>query len=485
MLLERFNAAGWEQWDVQRLPAIPDGMPILVDDDLLFADGVSRRPATVVNRWLRDLPNNKVASAGSWWAYGRAVKAWIEHLHVHGIELFDTRVRLKDALSTYAAFHESGPIGERWQATYWNQQVSILSGFYQWAVAEAGVSAVPFTYKQATAAFGGTKTTVMTNLATRRVGKPHVTVRYLEPEFEDLFLKGLGGLGPDGAADMNFHGRELSRNGAGGALALGTGMRRREFSMLLVYELPALPRRPTEVPIEFPVPAPLAKGRKFRRTWITFEDLERVHGHVRLDRQMTGVGSTWTPPRSWGEPLYVTEPDVRGGRVNGTRVLWGALTPAERMRLVAPEGGSCLLWLKSRGAPFTAWSTVFERTSQRIAKRWDPRFPHVYPHRCRHTFAMRTLEKLARGYYASAAQLGSGDADAVWLHFLTANEPLLILRDLLGHSSVLTTEMYVKRLDVSRIYKQAYASSYEARASSLQLTKAEIEVEAEFKEEGS
>jgi hypothetical protein len=73
----------------------------------------------------------------------------------------------------------------------------------------------------------------------------------------------------------------------------------------------------------------------------------------------------------------------------------------------------------------------------------------------------------------------------VWLHFLTANEPLLILRDLLGHSSVLTTEMYVKRLDVSRIYKQAYSSSYEARASSLQLTKAEFEVEAEFKEEGS
>ncbi|WP_326742433.1 hypothetical protein PXH67_11115 [Streptomyces sp. P8-A8] len=98
---------------------------------------------------------------------------------------------------------------------------------------------------------------------------------------------------------------------------------------------------------------------------------------------------------------------------------------------------------------------------------------------------MRTLEKLARGYYASAAQLASDDADAVWLHFLTANEPLLILRDLLGHSSVLTTEMYVKRLDVSRIYKKAYASSYEARASSLQLTKAEIEVEAEFKEEDS
>jgi hypothetical protein len=32
----------------------------------------------------------------------------------------------------------------------------------------------------------------------------------------------------------------------------------------------------------------------------------------------------------------------------------------------------------------------------------------------------------------------------------------MVLRDLLGHSSVLTTEKYLRRLDTTRIYREAY-----------------------------
>ena len=85
----------------------------------------------------------------------------------------------------------------------------------------------------------------------------------------------------------------------------------------------------------------------------------------------------------------MTEPDARGGRVNGVRRPWATLTPAERRRLVAPDGGSCLLAAKNDGGPFTAWATVFERTSDRIRARFEPRFPHVNPHRLRHSFSMR------------------------------------------------------------------------------------------------
>ena len=79
------------------------------------------------------------------------------------------------------------------------------------------------------------------NLAVRRTPKPHVTVRYLEPDFTRLFLDGLRGLGPGGGPDLCYRGRELARNAAVGELALATGMRLQEFSSLLAWEIPPLP----------------------------------------------------------------------------------------------------------------------------------------------------------------------------------------------------------------------------------------------------
>lgn len=70
----------------------------------------------------------------------------------------------------------------------------------------------------------------------------------------------------------------------------------------------------------------------------------------------------------------VSDPDARGGRINGVRRSWDSLTAAERRRLVAPEGGSCVLAVKADGGPFTAWATVFERTADRIRARFEPRF---------------------------------------------------------------------------------------------------------------
>jgi hypothetical protein len=190
-----------------------------------------------------------------------------------------------------------------------------------------------------------------------------------------------------------------------------------------------------------------------------------VHQYLQLDRAVTGHGSRWQPPTRWGEPLLVTEPDARGGRINGTRRPWHLLTPAERGRLVAPGGGSCLLALKNGGGPFTAWATVFERTSNRIRARFEPRFPHVSPHRLRHSFAMRTLEYLVTGHYRQAAKfVKATDADAALALYLSKADPMLVLRDLLGHSSVLTSEKYLRRLDTTRIYREAYEHAGPPRA---------------------
>ena len=163
----------------------------------------------------------------------------------------------------------------------------------------------------------------------------------------------------------------------------------------------------------------------------------------------------------------MSDPGPDGGRVNGRRVKWASLTAAERLRLVAPGGGSCLLAVRAGGGPFTAWESVFTRASERIRARFEPRFPLVHPHRLRHSMAMATLERLVGGFYVQAVQLaaatggGTGtDAaagpDAALALYLAKSDPLMVLRDLLGHSSALTTEAYLRRLDMTRIYADAY-----------------------------
>ena len=78
MLMTLFSSGGWESWDVELRPAIPEGMPVLVDEDLRFEDGGVPRPVTVVNRWLRQLPGSGCPAPRSWLAYGRAVRDWME-----------------------------------------------------------------------------------------------------------------------------------------------------------------------------------------------------------------------------------------------------------------------------------------------------------------------------------------------------------------------------------------------------------------------
>ena len=485
VILSFFSSRGWESWDVANRPLIPERMPVLVDDDLLFEDGPGApRPAVAVNRWLRELPASGCPAPGSWESYARVVKAWSEFLALHGVSLFGSRERLKAALGKYAGYRAAGPPERRFAATTWGRHMSVLSLFYRWAMDEGYAQAEPFTYRMARALFAGTGRTARVNLAVRRTPKPHVTIKYLEPDFTSLFLNGLRGLAPDGGPDPHYRGRELARNAAIGELALATGMRAQEFSSLLSWEIPPLPPAPTKVPIPFPVPAAVAKGRKFRITWISYEALAAVHHYLEVDRPATTSGTAWRPPRNWGEPLLVTDPDARGGRVNGVRRRWETLTPAERRRLVAPGGGTCILAAKAGGGPFTAWASLFERTADRIRARYEPRFPHVFPHRLRHSFSMRTLEYLVSGHYRQAAELakatddGTGPDPALML-YLTKADPLLVLRDLLGHSTVLTTEKYLRKLDTTRIYRDAYEHSGlgDGQAAG---TEAQREADAEF-----
>lgn len=478
-----FSSVGWESWELGRKPLIREGMPVLIDEDLRFEDEAGTpRPTVAVNLWLRELPVNGAPARRSWRIYAEALCAWLEFLSGVDVAAFDGRGELRAALSAYAGHRLcSGPLAARWEPVTWNLHTKVLAKFYRWAVAEGHAPAEPFSYTTARRIADGVVREYQRNLALLRTAKPHTTIKYLDAGFAELFVRALGGLLPDGRTDEAYRGRYVGRNATMGELVLASGLRRREFTHLLVFEVPPLPARRSVVPVLFPVGHGVAKGQKQRTSWIDHDVLARVHGYIALERAVATRGSTWTPVR---EALRVEEPDWEGGRINGQRRPWRTLTPAERLRLVAPDGGSCLLAVQANGAPFVDWPTVFRRTSRRVQARFEPRFPLAHPHRLRHTFAMRTLELLVNGYYRQAAGLvRDGDADAGLALYLTKADPLMVLRDLLGHSSATTTELYLRRLDVTRIYRDAY----ERAGQHVGFVPAEItaEVEAEFSAESA
>ena len=71
--------------------------------------------------------------------------------------------------------------------------------------------------------------------------------------------------------------------------------------------------------------------------------------------------------------------------------------------------------------------------------------------------------------------------DAALALYLAKSDPMMVLRDLLGHSSVITTEAYLRRLDMTRIYADAYERA--GRDAGLISATAEREADEEFADE--
>jgi integrase len=229
-------------------------------------------------------------------------------------------------------------------------------------------------------------------------------------------------------------------------------MRSQEFSHLLVWELPSPPLDGETGIVALPLPAAITKGAKARTTWVPTEALADVHAYVALERAVAVGESGWRPA---GEALAVSDPDATGGRVNGRRVRWSSLGPAERRRLVAPGGGAAVVAVRADGGPLGDWEHTFAAASRRCG-RIDARFPIVTPHMLRHTFAVHTLRYLVRTHLADTAKLMRvSGGDPGWALALRAQDPLLVLRDLLGHTSVSTTEVYLRMVDTTRLFTDA------------------------------
>ena len=92
----------------------------------------------------------------------------------------------------------------------------------QWAQQEGFASAGPFSYSTGRRIADGAVWTHRRNHAKLRPAKRHAQIKYLERDFAELFLRALAGLTPDGSPDEAYRGRELGRNAAVGRLALAS-----------------------------------------------------------------------------------------------------------------------------------------------------------------------------------------------------------------------------------------------------------------------
>ncbi|MFH9944402.1 tyrosine-type recombinase/integrase [Streptomyces murinus] len=478
-----YSPSEWDTWSLGRRPLIPEGMPVLVDEDLVLEEGGKLRPAAVANLWFRELPISGAPARRTWKTYAQGVRSWLEFLAERGVDPLSERDDLRAALSAFSEYRFAGPLKARWDEGTWNLNINTVARFYDWAVDQGHCAVQPFTYAIVRRYTDAGVQKAKRNTATVRAAKPHARVKYLEADFRQMFVRALAGLRPDGEPD-SFRGRHLGRNAAMASLVLSSGLRSQEFTHLLSYELPSLPVRRSSVPVRFPLAAQITKGKKARETWADYDALLEVRQYVELDRAAVLMGREYVPAARLGEPLPVVEPDWEGGTVGGRRVSWRKLTLNERLRMVTPDGAPAIIAVQSDGTPFIDWPTTFRRASARIRRDFEPRFPTVTPHMLRHSFAMATLERLVKGHYARAAALvADADEDAALALYLTKQDPLLVLRDLLGHTSVTTTEIYLARLDVHRIYRDVYRDA--GRHSGAAAAEADAEFDGEEGGDGS
>lgn len=425
------SVAAAERWLADL--GLPHGMPFLLGGDGL--------PDRVANRWLASLPTHGCRSRSTWRAYALNWAEWARFLQARGAT--PLAATGEDVAAFYSAQRlDRGGVGVG-RAT-WNRKVAALESFYRWAIDRGLVPSSPFVYREAWArGSDGVVRSVRRNLAKERSGRPHATLKWLESDRLAVFLAvGLGGLLPEGSEDAMFLGRNAARNRAFGELLASSGLRVQEGSYLLVHELPVA-EGPGGRLVALNVPGAIAKGGVPRRTIVSTAALRMIESYVRIER--SAVGGGWSPTGA----LEVRDATADGGCVEGRWARWAAVDIHARARLV--ENGGAIAWPRSAaGGPMTDWSDVFARATERC-RAFAPGFPRVTPHTLRHTFAVHTLRRLVSQTVRRVREHEHDPALDVMAGYWRIHDPLLALRDLLGHASVTTTQVYLHAIDPTRL----------------------------------
>ncbi|MEU1447151.1 site-specific integrase [Streptomyces mirabilis] len=436
---------------------IPDGMPVVLGPDM--------RPVEPLSSWFRYL-----AYLGrdpeTMRSYAYVVLRLAEFLAWRGRDVLTATESDLLAYRRQRLEVQSVPIDP---VTTWDREASTVNGLFGW-LAEAGhVRHRPLRMPKA---YGSGLTQAM-------------QVRHLVLE-QYLFFRdvGMGGQRPDGEIDTAFRGGFPHRNRAAVELALMTGMRKREWSSVL---LPELSRRPGG-PAGFVLQACAKYGRR-RDVYVPAGPLDLVETYALLERAEIVERSARRLARRHRELFVVDSVDEGRGRLAGVlggrrRVFDMARMAAGLRRITVREGSggleSMAVFLGQGGLMLSAssWDRIRRHAWQRMLAFADfgqalvlPRKPYRY-HDLRHTFALRLLKHLTR-LVIEREQRRADRRSLVSLAEHISMNPLLIVQRALGHASPRTTYGYLAYLDDPMNYVD---EAFRAWADSDGATYAEIAI---------
>jgi integrase len=379
--------------------------------------------------------------------YGRAVGRVGGYLSELGSDVLSAAESDLVAYRNHRTLWQKKPIG----GSAWGKESSVLDDLYGFLV-DCGF----LSYRPVRLAARGR------NAMAPRV-RASMDIRHLTFEqfryFRDV---GLGGQSSDAQVDRGFRGWSPLRGRAGSDIALGSGMRWREWSTVLLPEIGLWPGTPGGA-AEFTVQA-CAKYGKPRPIYVPEDAVESADLFCLLERPDIVRRAARGLERKARDLFVVSEVDAAGGRVRG--VLGGVVReyqmstmPAKLRRITVHEGEfglEALSLFVCRGGltpGADAWKSYRHRAWRRMIALADRTTPHLPArrwrwHDLRHTYALQLLtylENLMDGTEPDPQARRRRHRSYLTGHI--RHNPLLIVSRRLGHANPETTYQYLQYTD--------------------------------------
>ncbi|MDI9847628.1 site-specific integrase [Rhodoblastus sp. 17X3] len=448
---------------------VPDGMPFLLGDEGDYDK--------VINKFFRDLPFLGCGSVNTWRAYARDIVTFCRFLSERrgGKHLLNATV--EDVRQYYRTRRLTGLAAVAPET--WNRGVTALQKFFEWALEEKRIIAVPFTYKTVVMRRPGTTATqpVQHNTALERVGSD-ATIKCVSLDdyiaFRDI---GLLGYLPEGGLDPNFRGRNRLRNAAFAELLVTTGIRLEEGGSMLKEETPDAAEKKWLGfrSCKMRLAKLTTKGDKGRPIWVPKRVLnEHIYPYIQEERdnavcRATDCGAYETVldalhVSAWRRTGCTIQ--QAGGR--SQKIPYDQLSPGQRRQMFSLDHNKLVepgcLWLTETGMPtaLNNFEAVFARACNRCQgfgiDLW------ITPHVLRHTFAVYMLSNLIKGVLDCSEGKYPGSGESVYRKVIS--DPLRSLQRMLGHASITTTYKYLTYIEESEEQIDAAVGSWGDRLGS-------------------